>query len=178
MGQGDPLLTAAVEHWKVQALESSHRQLEMDSLEIEDKGSFRRQRRHRTKQKSLPDMSKLQNQKREDEIHEVDHLIEHGSPFSSMGMNDVVHLPDGTVVTVPCVSPKIIKQVTSQRNRRNKNQRRHSMPHLFGRAKKHPHGCDDKKDHLDDHGSSFAGLGLSDVVHIGDKVMTVPVGIL
>lgn len=146
LGQGDPLMTAVVEHWKRQASEESHRRLSMNKIEIEDKGSIRRHHRHsRTRQTSLPDMSQFHTSDgREDEIHQVDHLIEHGSPFSGMGMNDVVHLKNGTVLSVPCLSPKLIHQIQSHNNKKQR-QRRHSMPHLFGLGKRedrpphHPH---------------------------------------
>jgi hypothetical protein len=168
LGQGDPLMEAVVEHWKVQASEGSHRQLSVKDLEIEDKGGFRRQRRHtRTKQRSLPDMSQFQMQKRQEEkaeeMHEVDHLIEHGSPFAGMGMNDVVHLKNGTVLSVPCVSSELYQQIASNKKRRTRNQRRHSMPHLFGRRKTSPH--DHHDEHHDEHRHS--GLGFSKVVEIG-----------
>ena len=147
LGQGDPLLTAAIEHSKLLASNGSHRQLAIDQLEIEDKGSTRRH--SRVKQKSLPDMSTLQT--REDEIHEPDHLIEHGSPFAGLGMNDVVHLANGTVVSVPCVSPKVVKQIVSSHNdgKRGHNQRRHSMPNLFHRHKHQDHTDKDVKHHRD-----------------------------
>ncbi|KAG7354818.1 hypothetical protein IV203_004174 [Nitzschia inconspicua] len=177
LGQGDPLMEAAVENWKRQALENSHRQLAVDNLEVEDKGSFRRQHRHsRTKQRSLPDMSSFQVQKREKEIHhEVDHLEEHGSPFAGMGMNDVVHLKDGTVLSVPCVSPEILRQVTSQQQkRRHRNQRRHSMPNLFGRRKHSPpHHQQQQQPHdsKDDHPHSPPkNLRMSKLLEIGKHI--------
>lgn len=84
-------------------------------------------------------MSQFQTLAREEEVHEVDHLIEHGCAFAGMGLNDVVHLKDGTVLSVPCVSPKIFRQVESnnkkRRQKQRNHQRRHSMPHLFGLKK-------------------------------------------
>jgi hypothetical protein len=173
LGQGDPLLQAAIDHWKKEALKGSHRQLAVENLEIEDKGSFRRSKRRtsRKKQQSLPDLSRM---KKEHEIHEIDHLIIHGTTLTGLGMNDVVHLKDGTVISVPCVSPQIIKQVLDNKEKQRQHQRRHTMPHLNvlspGGSKKRM-----EKDRLVEHGSPLGGLGMSDIVHIGDKVVAVPI---
>jgi hypothetical protein len=163
LGQGDPLMTAVVDHWKHQASQDSHRSRQqqsiVDNIEIEDKRSYRRHHRHhsRKKQMSVPDMSKFQlhplPRKEEKEqqdnkgaqgkggIHQVDHLIEHGTPFAGMGMNDVVHLENGTVMSVPILSSNLIHQVTSHDKKQKPesgNQRRHSMPNLFGSKKDAP----------------------------------------
>lgn len=165
LGQGDPLMAAAVEHWKVQASEGgSRRDLSpIEDLKIEDKGGSRRHRRHtRTKQKSLPNMSRFQTLKREEHVHEVDHLVEHGCAFAGMGLNDVVHLKDGTVLSVPCVSPEIFHQVASNKKRRlqRNHQRRHSMPHLFGRRK-----SDKQQDSVE-----HRGFGVSQLEEIGKHI--------
>lgn len=176
LGQGDPLMAAAVEHWKVQASEEGgHREPSpIEDLEIEDKGSSRRHRRHtRTKQRSMPNMSHFQTLAREEEVHEVDHLIEHGCTFAGMGLNDVVHLKDGTVLSVPCVSPEIFHQVESNskkksRQQQRNHQRRHSMPHLFGPKKSDKQQKDSQEGdpHVEHHGfrvSKLAEIGK----HIG-----------
>jgi hypothetical protein len=86
-------------------------------------------------------------------------------------------------MSVPCVSPKIIKQVLGQKKKiKNHHQRRHSMPHLLGGEKKAPLSKKappsprhvGKKDHLEDHGSPLGVLGLVDIVHAGKSVVTIP----
>jgi hypothetical protein len=153
-GHGDPLMAAVIENWKRQASDESRHRLLTRNIEIEDKRSFRRYHRHRrTRQTSLPDLSSFQLLRREQEEKEIqfDHLIEHGTPFAGIGMNDVVHLKDGTVLSVPCLSPELIHQVTTHKTRRGGNQRRYSMPHLFWTKNNHK-----TKDGLPPRGSETA----------------------
>jgi hypothetical protein len=165
LGQGDPLLQAAIDHWKKEALKGSHRQLAVANLEIEDKGSFRRSKRRmsRTKQRSLPDLSKMQTQT-EHEIHEVDHLIDHGTTLTGCGMNDIVHLKNGAVLSVPCVSPQIMKRVLDNKEKQRQNhRRRHTMPQLriLSPGKKRM-----EKDHLIEHGSPLGGKKKMEKDHL------------
>jgi hypothetical protein len=139
-GHGDPLMAAVIENWQRQASEESCHRLSTRKFEIEDKGSFRRNhRQRRTRQTSLPDLSTFQSLRREQEEKEIqcDHLIEHGTTFAGIGMNDVVHLKDGTVLSVPCLSPELIHHVATHKTRRGGNQRRYSMPHLFRTKNNH-----------------------------------------
>jgi hypothetical protein len=94
-GQGDPLLQAVIDYTNVVAWNASKSSL------------------FPTHSPPSAKHIKPQTQGPHTSPDPIDHLIEHGSPFVScstgMGMNDIVHLDDGTVLSVPCV-PSIEKQ--------------------------------------------------------------------
>ena len=127
------------------------------------------------KRRSLPKVTEMRD---DHDIHDV-HLIERGSPFAGFGMNDVVHLDNGTVISVPYVSSAVIKEVKQILEQKKQNDLYHQrcfMPQPYEVeevATPSPKKVG-KKDYLEFHGSPLGGLGMSDIVHTGKSVVAVP----
>lgn len=124
-------------------------------------------RPRRVKQTSMPAKIDWQRQRHTGagddghDGHPVDHLVQHGTTFAGLGMNDIVHVDKDTVISVPCVPPQLIQQVReARRESEARVKRRHTLPGITTKEK------EGRLDHLEDHGSPLAGLGVSDIIHI------------
>jgi hypothetical protein len=116
-------------------------------------------RTRRTEQCSMPNMSEFLSQMNDvgdKNDHPIVHLLKHDTTFAGMGINDIVHLDANTVVSVPCIPSPLLESVRKAKRQSESGDKRrdHVEDHHGGHL-----------DHLDDHGSLVAGLGLSDVVH-------------
>lgn len=97
------------------------------------------------------------------------HLIQNLSPVSGMGFNDIVHIDKDTIISFPTL-PLGTDEVQP------KNDIGLDVPVLprLDREATPPQDIVNEQDHLPDHGSPLAGLGMSDIVHVGKDVVSIP----
>jgi hypothetical protein len=122
----------------------------------------------------LSKKKRLQNLKDSGEIH----LVQDLSPVSGMaGFNDIVHIDKNIFTSVPPCLPFETEGVDEKPETGGKNDiilQEPSLPRLDS-DETPPEQIVHEKDHLPDHGSPLAGLGMSDIVHLADgSVLSIP----
>jgi hypothetical protein len=112
------------------------------------------------------------------------HLVDTGSLFGGVGLKDVVHISKNEVLEFPCL-PVLTKPEVSDHEKdekrlggRNRRVKQCSTPNMAD-WQKYPNVCGDENqhpvDHLLEHDTTFAGLGVNDIVHVNkDTVISFP----